>query len=156
MNIPRKVTAESEDPCPASTSCLRGHPPARTAANPTTYIPSIFHKCCAWATGCPSKESLNPPVAILKSSITTKNAPIIVIKSKFFIKITSRKLPAKQVRHFCETAPNTSPPTSAMRTGACILPGPFSLTAIRVVITLKSSTITKRAGRTYPLTLLDS
>ena len=51
MNIPRKVTAESEEPCPASTSCLSGHPPASTAANPTTYIPSIFHKCCAWATG---------------------------------------------------------------------------------------------------------
>ena len=93
---------------------------------------------------------------MLNRSITAKNAPIIVIKSKFFINITSRKLPAKQVLHFCETAPNTSPPTSAMSTGACMLPGPFSLTAIRLVVTLKISMRTRRTGRTYPLALRDS
>ena len=46
---PKKVTAESEEPWPASTSCLKGHPPAGTAANPTAYMPRIFQICWAWA-----------------------------------------------------------------------------------------------------------
>ena len=35
------------------------------AASPTIYIPRIFHKCCACATGCPEKLRWKFPVAML-------------------------------------------------------------------------------------------
>ena len=43
-NRPRTVTAESEEPCPARINWRSGHPPANTAANPTAYMPRMFHR----------------------------------------------------------------------------------------------------------------
>lgn len=75
--------------------------PARTAANPTVYIPRIFHKCseCAITPGV-LNPTTNFPVAILKISITTKSPPITDNKSKFFIIMTSRIPPAKHILDF--------------------------------------------------------
>ena len=78
-----------------------GHPPARTAANPTAYMPRIFHRWleCAMIPGV-LNPSTNLPVARLKISITTKRPAIIVRRSKFFIKIASRIPPAKHILDF--------------------------------------------------------
>ena len=74
---------------------------------------------------------LNPTtkrlVAMLNTSITTNKPAITLNKSKFFIRMTSRILPAKHILDFCATAPNTKPPINDAISGACMLPGPASL-----------------------------
>ena len=42
--IPITVTMASEEPLPASISCLKGQPPKSTAQRPTAYIERMFHK----------------------------------------------------------------------------------------------------------------
>ena len=74
----------------------------------------------------------------------------MVRRSKFFIKMISRTQPAKQLLHFWAMAPNKRPPMSAISTGACMLPGPFSLLTNSVVVRLKTKSTTMAMGRTVP------
>ena len=100
--------------------------------------------------GWPSNESLKPPVNRLKASITMKKPPIIDNKSKFFIKNTSRRLPAKQALFFWAIAPNKSPAAKDTRTGACMLPGPVSLLANNAVTLYNRSKTIRSTGSTAP------
>ncbi|CUO86401.1 Uncharacterised protein [Dorea longicatena] len=119
------------------------------------YIPRIFHRCseCAIIPGV-SNPSTKRPVARLNTSITTKSPAMTLIRSKFFIRIISRILPAKHILDFCANAPNTRPPIKDAIIGACMLPGPAWLAFRSVVHVARIKIATTIAGRTAPLTLL--
>ena len=78
----------------------------------------------------------------------------MVSRSKFFIRITSRILPARHILDFWANAPKISPPASARRRGACILPGPLVLLLSRGAATASTRMPSISAGSTPPLTRL--
>ena len=101
-----------------------------------------------------SNPSTKRFVARLNTSITTNKPAITLNRSKFFIRITSRILPAKHILDFWATAPNTSPPISDAISGACILPGPASLALRTDETNARISIPTIIAGSIVPPDLL--
>lgn len=83
--------------------------------------------------------------------MTANSAPIMLSRSKFFIRITSRMLPAKHIRLFCANAPIRRAATREIRTGACLLPGPSVLAAYTPVTAPMIKSARRSTGSTYPL-----
>ena len=84
-------------------------------------------------------------------------AKIGVIGSKFFRSIIFLILPVKHILDFWATIPTISPPIREIIRGACILPGPFWLTANNPVVTaLNTNKIIRATGNIYPFSCLIS
>ncbi len=82
--------------------------------------------------------------------MTANSAPIMLSKSKFFIRITSRMLPAKHIRLFCANAPIEESRNQKSEL-ACLLPGPSVLAAYTPVTAPMIKSARRSTGSTYPL-----